>query len=745
MRPSPTLVVLLVAVFVALSAPLGPSTSPRRAAADDLEVSAQVRNQVAGAGRTRVIVEVRLPGAFVPEGQLPTAAHVALQRADLTSSQQQILSRLAGRRHTVIHQFQTAPFLALEIESDALQELEALPFYVRRVVEDRLNVPMLPQSVPIVEANLTAAAGWDGAGTVIAVVDTGVDGSHPFLAGKVVEEACFSTTSLGQTTSFCPNHQAQQFGPGAGVNCPSSIGTCWHGTHVAGIATGNGAGAGVAYSGVAPGAKIMAVQVFSRGDTGPTCGGTLPPCVTAWSSDILAGLERVYNVRHLHNFAAVNLSVGGTAYGNCDTDPAKPFIDNLRAAGIATVVASGNSGAVSLLSAPSCVSTAVSVGSTEKSDHVSSFSNVSATMSLFAPGGGIFSSAPDGGWRTASGTSMAAPHVSGAFAVLKQAAPTASVTTLLDALQQTGLPVTDIRLFGVTRPRIRVNQALATLDTGPPVTRTLTVASTNPSAVTGIVVSPPDTGGLGDGTTLFNRLYHHNTVVTVTAPIQSPDTVFQKWQRGGVDLSTSQTVHVTMDADLTLTAVYVVASFIDVPNSQFWPWIEALFESGLTGGCAADPPKFCPDQAVTRAQMAVLLLRGIHGAGYTPPAPTGVFADVPVGHPLAAWVEQLFADGITGGCATEPLRFCPEAGVTRQQMAVLLLRAKHGLAFTPPAATGVFADVPVNHPAAPWVEELFAEGVTAGCQTGPLRYCPGEIVNRGQMATFLVRMFDLPM
>ena len=754
MRPSRRSVWLLAASLLALALASERPRGPGPARADDLLVSPQLKARVANNGYARVIVELWLPGTYVPEGELPTPADVVVQRANLASAQQQVLSRLRGRGHTVLHQFQTAPFLVLVVQPDALEELEASTYHVRRVIEDTLNEPMLSQSVPLVEGNQAWAGGHDGAGTVIAIIDTGVDKTHPFLAGKVVEEACFSSTVPGQTTSFCPNGQSQQFGPGAGVNCPSGIPFCWHGTHVAGIAAGNGAGAGVPYSGVARGARIMAVQVFSRGDTAPACGG-FPPCLAAWGSDILAGLERVYNLRNQHSFASVNVSVGrGTAL-HCDLDPAKPFIDNLRSVGIATVIAAGNGGAVSQLSAPACVSSAVSVGSTEKNDVVSSLSNVSATLSLFAPGGAILSSclpsepkaACPGGWKVASGTSMAAPHVSGAFAILKQAAPSASVTTLLTALQQTGVPITDDRLFGVPRPRILINHALSSLGPPvPPVTHTLAVASQNPNSGVGITVSPVDTGGLGNGTTLFSRVYPHNAVVTLTAPVTSPATTFQKWRRDGTDVSTSPSVQVTMDADHTLTALYVVASFVDVPNHIFWPWIEALVHAGITGGCATNPPRFCPDQLVTRAQMAVFLLRGIHGAAYQPPAPSGIFADVPPPpNPFAAWIERLFVEGITGGCGTNPDRFCPDQGVTRDQMAVLLLRSKHGAGYTPPAATGIFADVPANHPLAPWIERLFAEGITVGCGTNPLRYCPDGGVTRGQMAVFLVRTFALPM
>ena len=188
------------------------------------------------------------------------------------------------------------------------------------------------------------------------------------------------------------------------------------------------------------------------------------------------------------------------------------------------------------------------------------------------------------------------------------------------------------------------------------------------------------------------------------------------------------------------------ASFGDVPPSHiFWAWIEALVRAGITGGCGANPPIFCPDQTVTRAQMAVFLLRGLHGAAYTPPAASGLFADVPVNDASAGWIERLFAEGITSGCGANPLRYCPDQGETRGEMAVFLLRAKYGAAYQPPAATGIFADVPLDHPFVRWIEQLAREGTTAGCGTNPARYCPDQAVTRGQMAVFLVRTFNLPM
>jgi hypothetical protein len=176
-------------------------------------------------------------------------------------------------------------------------------------------------------------------------------------------------------------------------------------------------------------------------------------------------------------------------------------------------------------------------------------------------------------------------------------------------------------------------------------------------------------------------------------------------------------------------------------QTDFSPWIDAVYNSGITAGCATNPLRFCPADTVTRGQMAVFLLRAIHGISYVPPAATGtVFEDVPLTHPFGRWIEALAREGITGGCGTS--RYCPESVVSRGQMAVFLLRSKHGAGYTPPSATGtLFADVPAGHAFASWIERLAAEGIAGGCGSG--RYCPDANVAREQMAVFLVRAFNL--
>ena len=141
--------------------------------------------------------------------------------------------------------------------------------------------------------------------------------------------------------------------------------------------------------------------------------------------------------------------------------------------------------------------------------------------------------------------------------------------------------------------------------------------------------------------------------------------------------------------------------------------------------------------------MAVFLGRGIHGSEFTPPDATGIFVDVDLNHWAADWIEQAYDDGVTKGCGTDPLRYCPTVNVSRAQMAVFLLRAKHGDSYTPPEATGIFDDVDLGHWAADWIEQLYDEGITVGCGTDPLRYCPNASVTRAQMAVFLMRTFGL--
>jgi plastocyanin len=213
--------------------------------------------------------------------------------------------------------------------------------------------------------------------------------------------------------------------------------------------------------------------------------------------------------------------------------------------------------------------------------------------------------------------------------------------------------------------------------------------------------------------------------ISATTPVLSPGTL------NDVTVTNPDT------QSATLTQGWF-ADFLDVPQSDiFHGDVETIFRDGITAGCGGG--NYCRNDPVSRAQMAVFLLKAEHGSGYTPPVCTGIFPDVPCPSLFADWIEQLFAEGITGGCGGG--NYCPSDPVRRDQMAAFLLKAEHGSGYTPPACTGIFPDVPCPSLFADWIEQLFAEGITGGCGGG--NYCPNNPNTRGQMAVFLVKTFGL--
>jgi subtilisin family serine protease len=313
-----------------------------------------------------------------------------------------------------------------------------------------------PTGANTVEAVPATTLGRSGTGTSVAILDTGIDASHPYLTAaghsKVVYQACFSQGAS------CPNGSTTQVGTGAGVPCKYSS-ECIHGTHVAGIV----AGMNRSMQGVAPGTQLLSYQVFSR--TTQCSKGERSPCARAFSSDELSALDDVATRVAQFHIASVNMSLGSGHYtSSCDGEfqMFATAFTNLRSLGVAPVVASGNGGFTDGIAEPACVSTAVSVGSVSAKDTVSTFSNSSPMVDLLAPGENIKSSVPGGSYKALSGTSMATPQVAGAFAVLHAVDPTASVDTELSLLEQNGKLVTDAR-NGVTDPRIRVLTASANL------------------------------------------------------------------------------------------------------------------------------------------------------------------------------------------------------------------------------------------------------------------------------------------
>ncbi len=413
-------------------------------------------------GLVPVIIGLRVP--FAPEGVIKNE-DVNLQRIEIKASQTDLVSQLraTGSNLAQLKTFEFIPFIALHASQADLVHLAASPDVIS-IQEDSLSTPSLDLSTPFIGATTAWSSGFSGAGQTVAVLDTGVDKNHPFLAGKVVSEACYSTNSQYVSSSLCPGGVSASTSSGSAMPCTGATG-CDHGTHVAGIAAGKSG----SFSGVAKDANVIAMQVFSR----------LGSEVGTYSSDQVKALERVYALRNNYSIAAVNMSLGGSLYtSNCDGTESlrKAAIDNLRSVGIATVVASGNDGANRSMAAPACISSAISVGSvfadsghnnacsgwnlgSSSPDEISCFSNSASFLNLLAPGSRINSSVTGNAYGVNDGTSMAAPHVAGSWALYKQKFPQASVTTALRAFEQTGTPVLDPR-NSITKPRINVAQAL---------------------------------------------------------------------------------------------------------------------------------------------------------------------------------------------------------------------------------------------------------------------------------------------
>lgn len=358
------------------------------------------------------------------------------------------------------------PFVALSASPEVLATLAADPA-VASIQADELLAPDLAQSVPKINADDVQALGVTGAGTSVAIVDTGVDADEPMTNGKVVAEACFARGEDGALNGAgsCPGGGDSQAGAGSATNCPWT--GCYHGTHVASTAAGatrliNG----VPHTGVAVGANIVSVDVFSLFTSPATCGTGVTQCVRSWSSDQLAALNWIIGQADAQNVAAVNMSLGsGSNATNCDANALKSAIDVLRSAGVATVISAGNSGAKDGIGAPACISSAISVGATDDNDAVASFSQSASILDVLAPGVNITAeyptnpADPTGDYVvTLSGTSMAAPHVAGAVALLLDANPALTITQVENALIATGVPVTDTN--GITKPRIDVLAAL---------------------------------------------------------------------------------------------------------------------------------------------------------------------------------------------------------------------------------------------------------------------------------------------
>ncbi|WP_243311721.1 S8 family peptidase [Fundidesulfovibrio agrisoli] len=365
--------------------------------------------------------------------------------------------------------FKTVPGMALAVSQSGLEALKADPRVLNIQVDEAVpliqpakgggskagamdapaadlppDTTQLAQSAPMIGADKVWAKGWRGQGWYVAILDTGIRRTHEMFTGKTIREGCYSASAN------CPNGQTSMFGTGAAAHYSNAYAGWDHGTHVAGIAAGKKPDGTL--SGIAKGANIIAVNVFSI--------FTATSDVRSYTSDQILGLEYVYSLRNTYKIGAVNMSLGGGQYfAACDTDTRKAAIDNLASVNIATCIASGNNGYCDSVGAPGCVSTAVTVGAVTKSDEEAYYNNWAPNMvDFWAPGSSITSSTgdTDTSYEAWDGTSMATPHVTGTWTLMRQRAPSESVSTIQTRLTNGGVSVQTACSDGGYRPRISI-------------------------------------------------------------------------------------------------------------------------------------------------------------------------------------------------------------------------------------------------------------------------------------------------
>ncbi len=425
-----------------------------------------------------VIIQLQSPNT-IPTGRLSITQKTVYQ-AQITQQQQQFIQQNQSLITTIKGITKTTPMIFATVPRSNLVMLASH----KQIVGVEIDEPHpleLYESGETIGSRTAVLSGDDGTGTSVAILDTGVAKQHLFLEGQVIAEACFSsniTTSNATSYSLCPGGAATSTAVDSGLPCPMTLSGCGHGTHVAGIIAGkrmnppsnttwqdsSGHNHTSEMFGVAPGTKIIAVKVFSR-FAPAACGSTTTECVMSWTSDQIAALDWLYNNYTTPSWgilAAVNMSLGGGFFtGFCDTLSIKRSIDMLRTVGVATIIASGNGGYTNGISAPACISSAIAVGASQGNkfgqtlDTAAFFSNAPIVtgnqpnnnsdqlLDLMAPGTQIVSAYPSTNdmFVSMSGTSMATPHIVGAWAILKGIHPSASVSTVLRWFRDTGVAI----------------------------------------------------------------------------------------------------------------------------------------------------------------------------------------------------------------------------------------------------------------------------------------------------------------
>ena len=507
-------------------APLDPA-APEPLQADD-RAEPDLYERVARGEPTAVLVIARGPAARVQEGALESEGRVE-------------------------RRYEHLPIVAMTLSSDrALRAVARHPDTVL-VVADTPNEAFLTQSLSLIDQPVAVADGKIGAGATVAVLDTGV---------KYTLSAFGSCTAPGAPAT-CKVSAAQDFAPSDGLLDDAS----GHGTNVAAIVLG-----------VAPGARIVALDVFR-------------PDGTAWSSDILAAIDWVIANQATYHIAAMNLSLGSGAFAApCPNDALAVGVASARAAGVLSAIATGNRGYTNRVASPACAPSGISVGAvydanvgamawtpcadaTTAADKVTCFSDSASFLTMLAPGALITAAG-----ATFGGTSQAAPHVAGALAVLRGAFPNDTAEETIARLTGNGVLVTDPR-NNVTTPRLDVGAA----------------ASDCVSAVAPLTATQPYLGGSG--------------TIAITAPDGCPWTAGSNAAWMSITSATSGTGSASVKYTATANVGSARTGTLTVGGQTIavTQWADAIAPTGsvtIAGGAAA-----------TKAAAVALSLPATDGSG----------------------------------------------------------------------------------------------------------------------------------
>jgi hypothetical protein len=438
--------------------------------------------------RTRVIVLLRLDGSLPQRERFRSERNRSTWRGEVSGRQTEVINGLAGRGITVLTRYQNFPALVCEVTAEGLRALMAHP-NVEAIQPDALVEKHTAQGIPLMHAD-TLRTLHNGSGVTIAVIDDGVDYTHPDLGN-----------------GGFPNSKVISGYDIADKDTDPFSGTASHGTNVSGIVAGNIPSPITSdyIGGVAPGAKIAAVKVFKNGSS------------TALTSDIVLGIDWCVTNQNLdpnNPIMVINMSLGGGNYASsADAAYAEAIefasINAAVAAGITVVASSGNSGYCHSMAAPAALEQVISVGAAYDDSlgtlgmyiddsscypHnpigggqvyviqesgpgvVTAYSNTADFLSVLAPSHNAYTTATGGGYNSGfGGTSAASPYVAGVVALLQSAARTetgAFLTpdTVRSLLTTTGTPVEDNKGGGISpgieKPLVNAQAAYLAITSG---------------------------------------------------------------------------------------------------------------------------------------------------------------------------------------------------------------------------------------------------------------------------------------